>query len=92
MGLCLSLWEISEGRACYLLLDLEITGLFFPWRLHSPGCCQGEAREEESYGLKNAATTAVTTWNEGSFVLRVLAPLDFVIPLVSHGALKVSLH
>lgn len=24
LGLCLSLWEISEGRTCYLLLDLEI--------------------------------------------------------------------
>lgn len=53
LGLCLSLWEISEGRACYLLLDLEITGFFFPWSLLSPGCCQGEAREEESYGLKS---------------------------------------
>ena len=39
-----------------------------------------------------AATTAVTPWNEGSFVLRVLAPSDFVILPVSHGALKVSLH
>lgn len=53
LGLCLSLWEISEGRTCYLLLDLEITGFFFPWSLLSPGCCQGEAREEESYGLKS---------------------------------------
>lgn len=53
LGLCLSLWEISEGRTCYLLLDLEITGFFFPWSLLSPGCCQREAREEESYGLKS---------------------------------------
>ena len=43
----------QQRQGLYLLLDLEITGLFFPWRLLSPGYCQSEAREEESYGLKS---------------------------------------
>lgn len=71
--------DVSEGEPSGA--SLELIGPSFP-QTPLPVCRPGGVGEGERAGLKKRCSSYAG--DEGSFVLRSLAPCDFVIPPVPH--------